>query len=114
MTKLELIANNVTHQNMHETYKNRVIDALSNDFHTAEVMTIVFEMQKELNKTEDHVEMAIMINTFEWLLPIIGIHIDLDVLKDVEIYLLWQQARALKNFKDADEYRKQLMENGYI
>ena len=114
MTKLELIANNVTHQNMHETYKNRVIDALSNDFHTAEVMTIVFEMQKELNKTEDHVEMAIMINTFEWLLPIIGIHIELDVLKDVKVYLLWQQARALKNFKDADEYRKQLMENGYI
>lgn len=114
ITKLELVSNNHTHQGIHETFKKRIIEALSNDFHTAEVMTIVFEMQKELNKTKDLNEMATMMNTFEWLLPIIGIRIDLDVLKDVETYISWQEARVNKDYQAADDYRNKLMENGYI
>jgi cysteinyl-tRNA synthetase len=114
LTKLELLASNEMHKTLDVSYQTRLIDALLQDFHTAQVVTILFEMQKTLNKAQDLNDKASILNTFEWLLPIIGLQLDLDVSSDIEIYLAWQEARHLKKYSDADIYRNQLMEKGYI
>jgi cysteinyl-tRNA synthetase len=71
-------------------------------------------MQKTLNKTQDTKEKAALLNTFEWLLPIIGLNLDLNISDDVKTYLSWQEARNSQNYREADIYRNQLMEKGYI
>lgn len=114
MTKLELMAANEMHETRDASYQTRITDALLQDFHTSQVVTIIFEMQKTLNKTQDSIEKSSLLNTFEWLLPIIGLHIDLDVSQDINTYLSWQEARQSKNYDAADIYRNQLMEKGYI
>ena len=114
MTKLELTASNEMHKTRDASYQSRIIDALLLDFHTAQVVTIIFEMQKTLNKTQDTKEKAALLNTFEWLLPIIGLNLDLNISDDVKTYLSWQEARNSQNYREADIYRNQLMEKGYI
>ena len=114
MTKLELTASNEMHKSRDASYQSRIIDALLQDFHTAQVVTIIFEMQKTLNKTQDTKEKAALLNTFEWLLPIIGLNLDLNISDDVKTYLSWQEARNSQNYREADIYRNQLMEKGYI
>lgn len=114
MTKLELTASNEMHKTLDASYQTRIIDALLQDFHTAQVVTIIFEMQKTLNKTQDTKEKAALLNTFEWLLPIIGLNLDLNISDDVKTYLSWQEARNSQKYRDADIYRNQLMEKGYI
>jgi cysteinyl-tRNA synthetase len=114
MTKLELTASNEMHKTRDASYQTRIIDALLQDFHTAQVVTIIFEMQKTLNKTQDTKEKAALLNTFEWLLPIIGLNLDLNIYDDVKTYLSWQEARNSQNYREADIYRNQLMEKGYI
>lgn len=114
MTKLELTASNEMHKTRDASYQSRIIDALLQDFHTAQVVTIIFEMQKTLNKTQDTKEKATLLNTFEWLLPIIGLNLDLNISDDVKTYLSWQEARNSQNYREADIYRNQLMEKGYI
>lgn len=114
LTKLELTSSNEMHQTLDTSYQNRITDALLQDFHTAHVVTIMFEMQKTLNKTQDSKEKSSILNTFEWLLPIVGLHIDLNVSNDIETYLAWQEARNLQKYSEADIYRDQLMEKGYI
>jgi len=114
MTKLELTASNEMHKTRDASYQSRIIDALLQDFHTAQVVTIIFEMQKTLNKTQDTKEKAALLNTFEWLLPIIGLNLDLNISDDVKTYLSWQEARNSQNYREADIYRNQLMEKGYI
>ena len=114
MTKLELTASNEMHKTRDASYQSRIIDALLLDFHTAQVVTIIFEMQKTLNKTQDTKEKAALLNTFEWLLPIIGLNLDLNISDDVKTYLSWQEARNSQDYREADIYRNQLMEKGYI
>ena len=114
MTKLELTASNEMHKTLDASYQTRIIDALLQDFHTAQVVTIIFEMQKTLNKTQDTKEKATLLNTFEWLLPIIGLNLDLNISDDVKTYLSWQEARNSQKYREADIYRNQLMEKGYI
>lgn len=114
LSKLELLSSNSMHHHLDLSYQTRILNALANDFHTAEVVTIMFEMQKTLNKTLDLKEKSSILNTFEWLLPMIGLNINLNVSEDLKMYVAWQQARTLKNYHDADIYRNQLMEKGYI
>lgn len=114
MTKLELTASNEMHETLHTSYQARIIDAFLQDFHTAQVVTIIFEMQKTLNKTQDTKEKSSLLNTFEWLLPIIGLNLDLNISDDIKTYLFWQEARHSQNYSEADIYRNQLMEKGYI
>jgi cysteinyl-tRNA synthetase len=114
MTKLELTALQKMHSDLHQTYKEEILNDLAQDFHTAHVVTKIFEMQKILNKSNDINEKVLILNTFEWLLPIIGLKIDLNIHGDVDTYLAWQHARTNKLFDDADMHRNKLMEKGYI
>lgn len=114
MAKLELLALKEIDNTIDVLYQNRIIDAMLQDFHTAQVVTIIFEMQKTLNKAQGVKEKSSILNTFEWLLPIIGLKVDLNVSNDIDIYLAWQDARNSKKYSEADIYRNQLMEKGYI
>jgi cysteinyl-tRNA synthetase len=113
-TALELKALEVSSKQIDTKFKEVIISAMCDDFHTPTVITKIFELQKTLNKSHDLNEHAKIINTFAWLLPTIGIHLDLHVEDDVNIYLAWQKARTNKDFERADTYRQQLMEKGYI
>jgi cysteinyl-tRNA synthetase len=114
MTKLALTATHQIHSRVESTYKEDILNDLSQDFHTAHVVTKIFEMQKILNKSNDANEKGLILNTFEWLLPIIGLQFDFNVDADIETYLAWQHARTNKLFDAADMYRNKLTEKGYI
>jgi cysteinyl-tRNA synthetase len=113
-TVLELKALEVSSNQIDSAFKEDIISAMCDDFHTPTVVTKIFELHKTLNKSHDLNEQANIINTFVWLLPIIGIQLDLHVDDDVNIYLAWQKARENKDFDLADTYRDQLTEKGYI
>ncbi len=114
ITLLELKALGTSSNQIDTLFMEEIIAAMCDDFHTPTVVTKIFELQKSLNKSKDLNEQAMIINTFMWLLPIIGVQVNFNVDDDINIYLAWQKARTNKDFNLADMYRQQLMEKGYI
>ena len=107
-----------------EEYVTRFVSVMDDDFQTQNGITIIYEMIRDLNRAIEQVEIStelleFMLNTLIELLSIFGLEnleMDEDLL-DEEIDLLIQQreeARAAKDFEQADAIRDLLKEQGII
>ncbi len=95
--------------------KNEFIEELSNDFNTANAITVLFKVSKILNaltrQKEINIEYAkealLLYNEFAWVL---GINTDVELLSEADLNLvrLWKEARDNKDFEKADLYREQI------
>ncbi|HLR91494.1 MAG TPA: cysteine--tRNA ligase [Atopostipes sp.] len=104
------------------TYIKRFTEAMDDDFQSQNGMTVVYEMIRVLNRTieEEVVSKALlemMLKSLQEILAIFGLeHLEMDEdLLDEEIEILIQQredARAAKDFEQADEIRDLLKEKG--
>lgn len=107
-----------------EEYVTRFVSVMDDDFQTQNGITIIYEMIRDLNRAIEQAEIStelleFMLNTLIELLSIFGLEnleMDEDLL-DEEIDLLIQQreeARAAKDFEQADAIRDLLKEQGII
>lgn len=99
--------------------KNEFINALSNDFNTANALTAIIKTVKLINvltrqKEFDEnyaIELLILLKEQMWVL---GIDKEIQPLSDeqLQIVLEWQKARNDKNFEVADKLREIIEEKG--
>ena len=99
--------------------KNEFINALSNDFNTANAITAIiktvklvntFTRQKEFDE-EYALQLLTLLSEQMWVL---GIDKEIKVLSEEELTVVnqWQEARNNKNFELADELRQVIVEKG--
>ncbi len=102
-----------------EIYK-RFLDAMDQDFNTANAITAMQDLVKKANqlyrnKTENEVLLSVL-KIFDDFFDILGLYPHVKPLEkdDKEVYLKWVNARKEKDFDAADKYRAILQEKGII
>lgn len=101
--------------------KKEFVDVMSNDFNTANALTVIFKLVKVLNMltraneldTKYAKEALSLYDEFTWVL---GINEDLASLNEEELnkVRLWLDARNNKDFENADKYRKEINDLGIV
>jgi cysteinyl-tRNA synthetase len=96
-------------------YITRFEEAMNDDLNTPNVMTIIYELIKSMNKETDLDRLASLLFTTHYIFKILGIYLIIDVDQTtIETYQLWEQARTNKNYDEADRLRKILIEQGWL
>ncbi len=102
-------------------YKQKFIDTMEDDLNTADAISVVFELVREINSSvTDKSSRAFMKALYEFFMELTAVlgllqkpqtqEVDADILKLVEDR---EQARKEKNFARADEIRDVLKEKGF-
>ncbi|VEU80182.1 cysteine--tRNA ligase [Haploplasma axanthum] len=98
-----------------DEYLNRFKDEMNKDLNTANVVTLILEIIKELNKEADLHKLTIYFNTLNVILGILNLRPTYDLTEDkVNKYNQWNEARKNKDYQKADSLRKELLEEGWI
>lgn len=107
---------NVKEAKIDEAIFKEFMDNMNDDLNTSNAITVVQDTVKKLNQLTreakvDAKAVAVLKNTIEKMLSILGIFIDLHKInkQDLEILAKWDEAKAKKDFKTADQYRDELM-----
>ena len=97
------------------TYMNRFKELMDDDFNTPNVMTLIQELLKMSNKSEDLLVKANVYETLQRILNILGVMPEINVTDEViGDYRSWEEARYTKNYEKADQLRKKLLQQGWI
>jgi cysteinyl-tRNA synthetase len=114
-TALVLKANDITTQTINENIQEEMLTMLTSDFDTPNVVTRLFELQKELAKEKDLKQVATLYDTLMWSLKLLGLELTFDIQEnDIKTYQSWLVAREEKNYERADLLRTQLISRGYF
>lgn len=88
---------------------------MNDDFNTPNVMTLIQELIKQINKEKDDLVKANLYETTSLILQILGVMPNFQISDElIEIYKQWEEARIQKNFEKADELRHKLLNEGWI
>lgn len=89
------------------------------DFNTANAVSILYLLIKEINKNlrNPRVEISVLqdlFTTFQTMLQILGLKVDLNPLtsEEKELVQKWNEARKVKDFEAADRFRNEIQERG--
>ena len=100
---------------------NSFLEAMSDDLNTPNAFSVVFETNKQLNaalrvREIDAKHVSDLVKTLESMLHVLGISLNKIVLseEDKALYRQWNEAKAVKDFEKADQYRAELMERGIL
>lgn len=103
-----------------ESYR-AFLDQLDDDLNTPNAYTVIFDTIKKLNQvTRSHdivwEEVGKLVNGVEKMLNVLGITVEKPVVteEDKETFAKWNEAKAAKDFTQADVYRKALTEKGLL
>ena len=101
--------------------KNEFIDAMSNDFNTANALTAIFNLVKQINLYTRNKDTSVSLKKealelLTELLWVLGIEVDIKPLtkEEKEIVSEWNNARLNKDFTKADELRKIISERNIL
>lgn len=88
---------------------------MDDDFNIPNVMTVVYEIVKMINKEKDTQVMASLYQTAKEILTVLGImpHFSMNQ-STLDLYRQWEQARSNKDFLRADQLRLELTEQGWM
>ena len=102
-------------------FLNSFLEAMSDDLNTPNAFSVVFETNKQLNaalrvREIDAKHVSDLVKTLESMLHVLGISLNKIVLseEDKALYRQWNEAKAVKDFEKADQYRAELMERGIL
>lgn len=88
---------------------------MNDDFNTPNVITLVYDLVKQLNKTNEVEHRLILFMTIKRIMVILGLMPQFELQDEIIMtYKDWQTAREQKNFRLADELRGKLTEQGWI
>ncbi len=118
--KLSLAEYSEEGENISELW-NSFLEAMSDDLNTPNAFSVVFETNKQLNaalrvREIDAKHVSDLVKTLESMLHVLGISLNKIVLSDDDkaLYRQWNEAKAVKDFEKADQYRAELMERGIL
>jgi cysteinyl-tRNA synthetase len=115
MTTLELMLAHIKTSEIDADIQDKTLSILEKDFDTPNVITELYQLLKQLNKTGISIDKAVLLNTIVWQISLLGIQMDLHIEQgDVDLYDHWKDARLNKDFDLADNIRRKLMEKGYL
>lgn len=88
---------------------------MNHDFNIPNVMTLIYDVLKQINKEKDVNNLAVLYKTVKIVLDILGLMPTFSLKKDtIVIYRQWEEARDQKNYQLADELRNQLSKRGWM
>lgn len=103
-----------------ESYRH-FLDQLDDDMNTPNAYEVIFNTVKQLNtalrsKEIDFETVSKYRNAVEKMLNVLGINVDKVVLsdEDKELFAKWNDAKSVKDFAKADEYRNELTARGLL
>lgn len=102
-----------------DTWLSQLTKAMDHDVNTANVITDLYAIIKEVNvavRSKDLKQMTALYNTVMVYANVLGLRFDLPRLsaKERSMYHEWLDARANKDYERADIIRDQLMERGIL
>ncbi|UPU38606.1 hypothetical protein MX850_08105 [Erysipelothrix sp. Poltava] len=107
--------------NYDELRFNQFMDAMSDDLNVANANVVLFDTVKQLNAAVRQREInasdvSKYIVTVEKMLDVLGISYTRIVLDEAArlLFKQWNEAKARKDFDDADRYRGELIERGLL
>ena len=99
----------------HHDYIDQFKSFMNDDINIPNVITLVYELIKELNKEKDVSRIGSLYETVRIILDILGIMPTFEIEDETLIlYRNWAEARDNKDYERADVLRKQLTEQGWI
>ncbi|BCR35393.1 cysteine--tRNA ligase [Mariniplasma anaerobium] len=112
---LMLSLENVDIKDVDEHIMNEFKDYMNQDFNIPNVITLVYDVLKQINKEKDIQRIALLYQSVKTMLDILGI-MPLYSLEDETLimYRQWEEARHQKNFQLADQLRDQLSKRGWM
>ena len=112
---LTLSLANKTRFSAHKDYLNQFKSWMNDDFNIPNVMTLVYELVKMLNKEKDVETIGPIYETLRIILEILGIMPRFEIEDETLVmYRNWNDARERKDFERADQIRRQLAEQGWV
>ncbi len=112
---LSLSLDGVTSRDVDDESMKSFISIMNHDFNTPNVMTLIYDLLKKINKSSDAKQTAIYYQTVKRILDILGIMPRFELEDDViTMYRQWETARSEKNFRLADQLRTKLTERGWL
>lgn len=111
-----LCINNITNDKISNDI-NDFDSYMDNDFNTANVLMLINNVVKKINtKLRSKEDFSDDFNTLKTILDVLGTIVDVPKIteEDKVVYAKWDEARKMKDFASADEYRKILSEKGIL
>ena len=104
---------------INEEEKESFIQFMDNDLNTANVLTLANDILKKINnsvRAKDTKQALVEANTLKMIFDVLGVTLSYTKLtnEDKTLYISWNEAKANKNFEEADKIRQQLTEKGII
>lgn len=104
---------------INEEEKESFIQFMDNDLNTANVLTLANDILKKINnsvRAKDTKQALVEANTLKMIFDVLGVTLSYTKLtnEDKALYISWNEAKANKNFEEADKIRQQLTEKGII
>jgi len=88
---------------------------MNDDINTPNVITLILDLTKRLNKENDLKELSITYHTLLVILDVLGLTPSYEVTDETLIvYQDWQNARIQKDYDRADQLRQKLTDQGWI
>jgi cysteinyl-tRNA synthetase len=112
---LMLSLENIDIKDVDESIMNEFKGIMNQDFNIPNVITLVYDVLKQINKEKDLHKVSILYQSVKTILDILGI-MPLYSLEDETLimYRQWEEARHQKNFQLADQLRDQLSKRGWM
>ena len=116
---IKLQLNNFISDAKDETLIDKFVDTLLDDLNTSNAQTVIFEITKYLNQSlrgKDFEVMARNYNTLRECISLLGLVYEERKLseEDKELFNKWNEFKMNKDFQNADEIRKVLIERGLL
>ena len=116
---LTLDLENISDDSINGEEKAKFIEFMDNDINTANVLTLVESIVKNINvlvRNKQYENLAKENNTLKMILDVLGVVITYNKLseEDKSLYNSWLEAKANKDFEKADEIRNKLAEKGIL
>lgn len=116
LASFKLFLNNISNLEYDQNYQTKLDFEMDNNFNTPNILTILIQLTKDINKEKDLDNLCKLVNIFKKYIDILGIDLKVDDFtnNDKEIYLKWLEYRNLKDFENADNLRNKLIERELI
>lgn len=114
-TFLMLNLSSVEQKQVDKNYIDAFEQQMNQDFNTPNVMTIINELLKAMNKETELQALAVLYSTAKYILEILGImpRFELEV-DTLTLYRDWEQSRKDQNYERADSLRSELTKRGWL
>lgn len=118
---LYLQVEGIDQSDYHREKVDEMVDVLADDLNTSLALTLILKEVKNLNrlmrtKDKDNQEIASSYQTLLKMCDVIGFVFEPKQLSadELKLYKKWNEAKAQKNFAEADKYRADLIAKGII